>query len=420
MPSRRAVLAAGAVALSTGLAGCNEAPPPESTFDASPTHWPTAGYDPAATGHAPAGPESPSVEWTVSRQSTDPPLYGYLSTPVVADGSVYVACLATRFFDPEEDSGQVVAIDAASGTVAWQYVIPNGLTGGPAIAGDVVVVGGRDGALYAVADGDRTWTVALGGQVGTPTVYGNRIYVADSRGNLHAVATDGTKHWTVDRTGLVPPLFDDPDPLAIGTPAADESGVYVAVETNDGGALLLAYDHGGSRRWRYELDGPYGSRPHGPAVGDDTVYATVGGTVHAVDAASGDRRWRFVTGAETAGPPTTDGDRVYVAAKNLYALDAADGTERWRVVNEAPIRDRDAQKLPYLARPPVADGRVYLRTGAFDATDGTRRWGDDADDWNVDGNYFPDLYGPRPIAQPVVTGDAVFLSHTHHGVRKLA
>ena len=420
MPSRRAVLTAGAVALSTGLAGCNDTPPPRSSFDTPATRWPTVGYDPAGTGHAPAGPDEPSPEWTVSRQATNPPLYGALSTPVVSDSTVYVAGLATWSFSPESDYGWVIAIDAETGTVEWHREFVDGLTGELAIGGELVVAGGRDGTLYALGDGDRVWSVTLGGQVGTPTIYGDRIYVADSRGNVHAVAIDGTKRWTVDRTDLLPLPFDDPEPVALGTPAVDESGVYVTVEATQDYALLLAYDHAGSRRWRYELDGQYGYRPHGPAVTSDTVYATVGGTVHAVDAESGERRWRFVTGSEAAGPPSTDGERVYVGAKNLYAIDVAKGTEQWRVVNEAPLLDRDARTLPYLARPPVADDRVYLRAGAFDATDGTRLWGNDADEWLADGNYYIDAYRSRAMAQPVVTEDSVFLSHAHHGVQRLA
>lgn len=108
---------------------------------------------------------------------------------------------------------------------------------------------------------------------------------------------------------------------------------------------------------------------------------------------------------------------MYVGAKNLYALDAADGTERWRVVNEARPDWMDGQTtLPYLARPPVTDEQVYLRAGGFTIGDGNRRWGDDADAWLQDGDYYTEPFSRRPMARPVVTGDAVYLTHTHRGV----
>jgi outer membrane protein assembly factor BamB len=246
--------------------------------------------------------------------------------------------------------------------------------------------------------------------------------VPTSHGDLYAVSTNGEVEWRVTRRGLFASLFGNPDPVTVGMPAVDTQGVYLVAETQDQTAVLVAYDHGGSKRWQYDLASRYGGhRPNGPAVADGTVYATAGGTVHAVDADSGTRAWRFVSGADVAGPPSTDGTRVYVAAKNLYALSVADGTEQWRVVNETIPHDREADTAPYVGRPPVADGQVYLRAGAFDAADGTRRWGDDADEWlEASDAYYLDPYNSRAMAQPVITDDALYLSHTHHGVRKFA
>jgi outer membrane protein assembly factor BamB len=426
MPSRRAVLAAGGLALTSGLAGCSAAPPPpESTFDTPTTAWPMAGYDPAGTGNPPAGPSEPTVAWRRSRGSLDPPLYGILSTPVVADGTVYVAGLTTRFYDPDDMTSVLAALDAETGDLRWQHNTPPGLTGGPAVVGDppAVVAGGRDGTLHAMdPQGESRWTVDLRGELGTPTAYGDRVYVASSTGRLHAVDADGTRGWTADRPGPLEIVLGPDDPIETTMPVAEERGVYAAFTPFDrkrDETVLLAYGHDGSRRWRTTLPGRYGRAPGGLAVTENALYVTVGGTVYAVAPEDGTQRWQFVSGADTAGPPTTDGERVYVGAKNLYALDAADGTEQWRVVNEAPADDddvRDPQQLPYLARPPVADGQVYLRTGAFDTADGSRRWGDDADAWLTEGNYFTDYYYRRPMARPVVTSEAVVLTHPHHGV----
>lgn len=424
MPSRRAVLAAGGLAFATGLAGCNTAaPPPDAPFDAPTTAWPTAGYDPAGTGNPPAGPATATVAWRRGRTSIDPPLYGVLSTPVVADGTVYIAGLATRAFEPDEDVSVLAAFDAATGDLQWNQAVQAGLTGGPALVGDppTVVVGGRDGDLYAfAADGTQRWTKSLRGRLGTPTAYGTRVYVATGRGRLHAVATDGSRMWTADRPGPLEVLFGRDRPITAALPVADGRGVYAAFTPFDrerDETVLVAYTHDGSRRWRTTLPVQYGRRPGGLAVTADALYVTVGGTVHAVAPERGAQRWQFVTGADVAGPPTTDGARVYVGAKNLYALRAADGTERWRVVNEAGAAPTDeTTAIPYLARPPVADGRVYVRAGSVDAADGSRVWGDAAEAWLQDRDYYTDPFYERPMARPVITETAVYLTHPHHGV----
>lgn len=425
MPSRRAVLAAGGLALADSLAGCGASSPrPESPSESPTTAWPTAGYDPQGTGRAPVGPRDPTTAWIRRPQSTSPSLFGELSTPVVVGGTIYVAALTTRFYEPDDALGALVALDTQTGNSEWTHGFPVGLTGGPAVVGEeTVVVGARDGTLHAFrADGTARWSVGLGGRLTTPTSFGNRLYVATERGRLHAVEADGTRSWTADRPGPLHWVLGPDDPVDTVLPVVDDTGVYVAFTPFGRGrdsVIVLAYDHDGTRRWRTELPMQYGWTPGGLAVTEDLLYATVGGTVFAVDPESGTERWRFVTGADSAGPPTVDSKRVYVASKNLYALDRTDGTEQWRVVNEAPNEHTsDPTKLPYLARPPIADGSVYLRAGAFDATDGSRLWGDDADDWLASTNYYTRWYYDRPMARPVITADALYVAHAYHGVMK--
>lgn len=422
---RRQVLTAGAFALSANVAGCTSSPsPPDEPFDRSGDSWPSAGYNPAGTGHPPAGPGESSREWLWPRGSPQALQYGILSTPIVANGRVYFATLADRRFDREEYSNHLVALDRDSGKQAWAVEFAAGLTGAPTVVGSTVIVGGRDKRLYGIVAGDIVWSVALPGRVTTPVAYGDRVYVLDETGTLAAVSQDGDQLWTTATTGFVSTVFGRDTQIASGVPAADSRGVYATVAVPDGrdnSATLRAYTHNGGMRWQSELTDIEGSRPRGPIVTGDTIYATVGGTVHAVDATTGDCQFRFVTGFESTGPPTTDGVRVYVAAKNLYALDATDGTERWRVVNESYREQHDTYNgLPYLARPPVADGTVYLRTGAFDVTDGNRVWGSDADSWLQGRDYYLEPFQNRPMAKPVVTEDALYVSHTHHGVMKFA
>lgn len=426
---RRQVLATGALTLSTGVAGCSERPsPPVEPFDRPTDRWPSPGYDPANTGHAPTAPESGEERWRTVRRATDPPLFGVLSTPVVGD-HVYVAGLAGPFFRPDSDREHklaVAALDRTTGESVWSLGFDGGLSGGPALVGSMLVVGGYDGDLHGLSTtGRRRWRVGLDGRSGTPTPYGDRVYVADGDGSLHAVSVEGERLWRARREGFVDRLGErllgDDDPLPIGAPAADERGVYATVASASGeGVVLLAYDHAGDRRWRRYFEDAAARQVRDPTVADGTVYAVVGDTVVALDAGDGSERWRFVTGYETPGPPATDGERLYVGAKNLYALDPATGTEQWRVVNEGVRSNNDWRRgVPYVARPAVAEGTVHIRAGAFDAATGERVWGDDADAWVTEGNYFDDQFRSQPSVRPALTADALYFSHAIHGVVRL-
>jgi outer membrane protein assembly factor BamB len=425
---RRQVLAAGALALSVGVAGCNErTPPPDESFDHPDDRWLSPGYDPGNTGHAPVAPEPAEERWRTDRRATDPPLFGTLSTPVVGE-HVYVAGLADRFFRPEDDSLALVALDRASGDPVWTLGFDGGLSGEPALVDSRLVVGGYDSRLHGVStDGERRWSLSLDSQSGTPTPYGDRVYVADGDGSLHAVTADGERIWRVRREFLLErlaePLLGDDDPIAVGAPAVDERGVYLTVASFDEdreAVVLLAYDHRGNRRWRRVFERAAAHHVRGPTVADGTVYAVVGKTVVALEADDGSEQWRFVTGYSNPGPAAIDGERCYVGAKNLYALDAATGTERWRVVNEAVQTGMDwTRGVPYVARPAVADGAVHLRAGAFDASTGERRWGDDADAWVTETDYFDEDFRYRPSVRPAVTSEALYLTHAIDGVVRL-
>jgi outer membrane protein assembly factor BamB len=428
---RRQVLAAGALTLSTGVAGCSESPPPPAEpFDRPTDRWPSPGYDHGNTGHAPAAPGPGEERWRTVRRATDPPLFGVLSTPVVGE-HVYVAGLAGPFFRPDrerEHTLALAALDRATGESVWTLGFDDGLSGAPVLVGSTLVVGGYDGHLHGVSTaGRRRWRVGLDGRSGTPTPYGDRVYVADGDGSLHAVSADGERLWRARRESLVDRLGErllgGDDPLPVGAPAVDDRGVYATVASSgerDEGVVLLAYDHAGSQRWRRVFEGAAARHVRGPTVADGTVSAVVGDTVVALDAADGSERWRFVTGYDTPGPPATDGERLYVGAKNLYALDAATGTEQWRVVNEAVRADRRWRRgVPYVARPAVADGAVHVRTGAFDAATGERLWGDDADEWTSDDTYFDDPFRYRPSVRLALTADALYLTHAIDGVVRL-
>lgn len=127
-------------------------------------------------------------------------------------------------------------------------------------------------------------------------------------------------------------------------------------------------------RWRYGASVPVRETP---VVADGTVYVGALDGFDAVDAVTGERRWRHSFPDEDDGvrywrtsTAAVDGDTVYVCIEErLRALATADGAQRWSV----DLYGRGTA-------PAVVGGTVYVGTGesgivrAFDAATGERRW----------------------------------------------
>lgn len=171
-----------------------------------------------------------------------------------------------------------------------------------------------------------------------------------------APGTDLTLDWAV------------PIETSVGypVPAVADGTVYV----HDMDTTLVALDAGsGDERWRAAVADPLWT----PALGDGTVVVRTRSGVEAFDAGTGDRRWGALGGLEEwtdARPVVADG-AVYVAGDEAYvrALATADGSERWRAKTDARVRCNLS----------VADGLVCAATEAgdvlgFDADGGTEQW----------------------------------------------
>ncbi|MFJ8791776.1 PQQ-binding-like beta-propeller repeat protein [Streptomyces sp. NPDC102462] len=130
----------------------------------------------------------------------------------------------------------------------------------------------------------------------------------------------------------------------------------------------------GEPRWRFAARSPL---LRSPAAADGQVFV-VGqdGILHAIGADDGRERWQRQVGHSAA--PVVDGGLLYLVhhpayllrdASRLRALDAATGEPRW----ERPLPDGSG------SGPAVADGRVHVHgakgaLSAFDAASGERLW----------------------------------------------
>jgi len=108
------------------------------------TDWPTYRHDPMRSGSVPtAVPAELNQAWTVD-------LGGKLSSPVMADGRVYVSSV---------DRHQLHALNSASGKLQWSYTAGGRIDSPPTILAGMAIFGSADGWLYCLraADGELAW-----------------------------------------------------------------------------------------------------------------------------------------------------------------------------------------------------------------------------------------------------------------------
>lgn len=160
----------------------------------------------------------------------------------------------------------------------------------------------------------------------------------------------------------------------------------------------------GEERWRSSLDAP----PVALAAGGEAMYAASReGTLHALTAEAGARRWRMGTGGTFDGTLAAGADGVYVArsAGEWSGVRAygADGSVRW---TNADLEPRSGE-VP----PTVRDGTLYVPTAsglaALDRSGGAERWR-------------AELYGTPRASPRVVDGTLYYTVGTRLVTREAA
>ena len=138
----------------------------------------------------------------------------------------------------------------------------------------------------------------------------------------------------------------------------------------------------GQEKWRFATEGSVFSSP---AVAGDIVYfGSADAGFYAVDAASGSQVWRFDAEGPIASSPVVVDEAVYFTDRDgyLYALQAATGQELWRFrvsEREFTAEGWDSWDAGTWSSPAVVDGTVYTGSSdghvyAVDAVTGAERW----------------------------------------------
>lgn len=323
------------------MAGCSDPTLSLPSPPSDPTGWPHRFRDLGNTNAAPDGPggsDALEERWRVRFE-------GRLSRPLVADGTVLVAAAD----DSEPFRSRVLAYDAATGDRRWAFE-PSGVRR----------------CRIASADGDRTYVVAERVEDGD----GQRLYAADR----DAVA------WTFEADRITSVVAAGPTVLA-----CVRHGSAVALDADDGGTLARLHPAGWPGRWlsrltptarpavhdgtafvpfaRYDADAEESDTDDRVVAFDDggvawrtriegvrfldsvtavdgTVYVSTThrrdagtdrptGSLVALDASTGERRWTYSTERGLTSPVAARADTVVVAGGRVAALDPDSGEPRW-------------------------------------------------------------------------------------------
>lgn len=242
------------------------------------------------------------------------------------------------------------------------------------IAGGTVYLGTSDDqygfqgeTLLAVqaSDGDLRWSVEAGDTT-TATVYDDTLYAVEGGRRTTAFdVSDGSERWHRNMR----PGTNDPrrfgDVMYLESEAKNEAGNYpvVAVDARDG-----------SPRWEFSVpvDEPF--VPTGAVESAEAVFVTeYDGWLFAVDPADGTEQWRYSTDDDTTDPPVVLDDVVYLATNSgsIHAVDAATGEQRWTRTLPGHARLAAGNQQGLVVRGGKEEGTQYLRAYA---PDGAERW----------------------------------------------
>lgn len=351
-----------------------------------------------------ASPGRPRVLWD---RDTGVPEIG--STPAVAYGRVFVNTIEG-----------LLALDAATGEVAWRAPEARGFSS-PAVFDGSVFVGSSNGTAYRLnsTDGEVEWAASLlvetgfSGLSSSPKIVFDWVFIGtfnESGGPGEVVslwASNGSVRW---RTPT--------ESVHFSSPAYANGSVYVGVAgrynttsqiTFDPPYGVLALDAAtGEERWFFETSGSVSASP---AIADGRVIVPAkDGLVYAVDMQTGTEAWSTAVAAGVSSAAVV-GDTAYVgggafgAEGRVTAIDLSTGSERWSFAPNGPVQ----------ASVTYADGRIFSASNvangtiyAVTAADGRLAW----------------QFTPTPpqyvLSSPVVADGVVFAASDNGHVYAIA
>lgn len=259
-------------------------------------------------------------------------------------------------------NGNVVALDPESGKQVWRNKLDIGLSSGPGVGEDLVVVVAADGYVVALAaaDGAERWrTYVAGESLATPLVYEDYVVIQTVDNKLTALsAYDGAERWSMEQSTPALTMRGSTSPAQVGQSVVTgfDNGRVMAINLESGDVewdSMLAPPSGRSDLDRLsDIDGDIA------VVGQDIYASGYQGRIASLAAESGQVLW--ARELSTYAGVSADWNNVYSTLQNgeLVALNRRSGTEIWR--QNALLRREPTAPVSFRMTVAVGDLEGYL------------------------------------------------------------
>lgn len=270
----------------------------------------------------------------------------------------------------------------------WSYKTGDEIKASPVVAGDRIIVGGMDGAVYALdLNGKLIWKFETGNGIEAPAlVLDQMVYVGNLTGILYALRlSDGKEMWQYKTEGQIS-----------GAVNWWKNGKTTRLVFGSYDYYLHCVDAlTGKGLWKYESDNFINGAA--ACVDGKALFGGCDGFLHVVDLASGQANARINVATYVPGSAPTQNGQAYLGDYDggFSCVSITEKKVLWKFIN-------DQSQLPFVASAAIGTDRVI--TGSrdkhvycFGKDDGRLLWKFNS--------------GEKVDASPLICGDRVLTAN---------
>jgi outer membrane protein assembly factor BamB len=253
----------------------------------------------------------------------------YYNTPVVANGVVYGSSNVVGMFTLNAQTGKTIWSFTGGEDISAGVDISNalGMWSSPVVANGRVYIAAQAGIyVLKASNGVELWNSTIAPFFVSPIVTNGVIYAGSSDGNVYALnANNGDKLWNYTTGASMPPVPRTGDVLAYSdSQEGNLASILYAYSQN--GSLYALSPTTGEKLWNQTVPiNSYPYNPPTPVVADNVIYVgSGGGNLYAFDAVNGDKLWNYTIESANntmlSTPSIVNGVLYTSANNNVYAL----------------------------------------------------------------------------------------------------